>query len=117
MEAPAPMSKREREWTGAPVVPMNPAERLINFIVHHTKLKLPPRLDNDAGWYDVFKALSPWLAELQQKVRAEEREACATAVEMIVSSRYLASDLLKIADMIRNLESNSQSTSTQSEDT
>ena len=59
--------------------PMNPAETLLNYIIHHTDLYMRRKkgVSEDALWHQAFRALSPWLAAILTKARAEEREACA----------------------------------------
>lgn len=57
-------------------VPMNPAESLLNFIVHHTDLYLRRKkkwtaAEETAAWHAQFHKLLPWLKSYRDKVRAE----------------------------------------------
>lgn len=73
-------------------VPMNPAEALLNYIVHHTDLYMRRKkgVTEEQLWKRAFDALRPWLQELCEKVRREEREACAMCVDEPAASTIRA---------------------------
>lgn len=69
-------------------VPMDSAEQLLNFIVHHTDLYMRTKrnetpAEHDARWRAAFKKLSPFLMAMKDKVRTEERAACAKICERV----------------------------------
>lgn len=45
-------------------VELHPAEAFINFLIHHTDLKLPRKKDNNEGWRALFKQLVPFFEDL-----------------------------------------------------
>lgn len=71
--------------------PMNPAESLLNFIVHHTDLYMRTKRGETAGehqarWTAAFRALSPFLADMRRKERVRVAELCCSACRAVLAA-------------------------------
>lgn len=60
-------------------VTLHPAERLLNFIVHHTDpyMRRKKGVDENELWNRTFKTLAPFMDETIKAAIAEERESIA----------------------------------------